>query len=176
MDFAPNTPPSKIQHGQTPLELSNHSLRFGDTYICPACRHGQINQLTLMDVYACDFCRHIFEINLEHQTIRVVDSTQPLLWYWNGFNWKSKHNLDENLTIFLWVVGAFLAVVPASIIGLSAYVFPPLPNTQWVWFPFVWAFSTLLAHLLMVSWLMAEHYQLPLYVLSKLRIQRWLNR
>lgn len=177
MDAAPNTPSSKIQYGQISLESSkSQSLHFGGTYVCPACRHGQIHQLTLMDAYACDFCRHIFEINLTQQTIQVVDSTQPLLWHWNGSKWKSRHNLDENLTIFLWMVSAFLILVPASIIGLSAYVFPPLPNTQWLWLPFAWAFSTFLAHFLMVSWLMAEHYQFPYYVLSKLRIQRWLNR
>jgi hypothetical protein len=129
-----------------------------------------------MDAFACDFCRHIFEINPQQQTIQVVDSTQPLLWHWNGRKWKSRHDLDESLTIFLWMISGFLTLVPASIIAISAYVFPPLPNSQWIWLPFAWAAATFLAHLFMVGWLMAEHYQLPFYVLSKLRIRRWLNR
>ncbi|MEB3213556.1 MAG: hypothetical protein VKL39_19560 [Leptolyngbyaceae bacterium] len=162
--------------GRSPLaSTENRTLDFGDTYICPVCRHGHISQLTMMDAFACDFCRHIFEIHPPQQTIRVVDSAQPLLWHWNGRNWTSRSDLDESLTIFLWMISVFLTVVPASIIGLSAYVFPPLPNSPWFWFPFVWAIATFLAHLTMVSWLMAEHYQFPIYVLSKLRIRRWLS-
>ncbi|MEL6221774.1 MAG: DUF2396 family protein [Cyanobacteria bacterium J06627_8] len=153
----------------------SRTLDFGNTYLCPVCRHGHISQLTLMDAFACDFCRHIFEIHPQQQTITVVDSAQSLFWHWNGRTWTSRSDLDESLTIFLWMVSAFLTIVPASIIGLSAYVFPPLPNSPMIWLPFAWAIATFLAHLTMVSWLMAEHYQFPIYVLSKLRIRRWLT-
>lgn len=186
MDSAPNSKdylssshPS--QKGRLPLKFRRRSqphraLTYGDTYLCPVCRHGHISQMALMDAFACDFCRHIFEINVSQQTIQVVDSTQPLLWHWNGRKWTSRHDLDESLTLFLWMVGGFLTLVPASIISITAYIFPPLPQSQWVWLPFVWAAATFLTHLFMVGWLLAEHYQLPFYVLSKLRIRRWFNR
>ncbi|MEM7769186.1 MAG: hypothetical protein AAGA75_23990 [Cyanobacteria bacterium P01_E01_bin.6] len=176
MDSAHNASFSEKQQGRSPVPPhGNLSLNFGETYICPVCRHGHITQLALMDVFACDFCRHLFEIHPQQQTIQIVDSAQSLVWHWNGRTWTSRSDLDESLTIFLWLISTFLTIVPASIIGLSAYVFPPLPNSSWVWLPFVWALCTFFAHLAMVSWLMAEHYQFPIYVLSKLRIQRWLT-
>ena len=157
-----------------PAEVNN--LSYQGTYICPVCRHGHISALTLMDAFACSFCRHIFTANLQTQSVQVVDSSQPMTWRWNGRTWKSTHQDDPNLTIVVWVVGLVLVILPTSIVWLMAYLFPPLPGSTWSWFPNAWLGCTLGIHLLMMSWLLAEHYQLPLYITSRIRIRSWLGR
>jgi len=152
------------------------ALGYDDTYVCPVCRHGQLSALTLMDAFACNFCRHIFSANLAEQTIRVEDSTQPMLWRWNGRNWQPATLIDLDVSLLIWFVGVVLVVLPASLIGISSYLFPPLPDSSWLWFPPVWIGLTLGCHLLMVAWVLLEHYQLPLYVSCKIRFQDWLNR
>ncbi len=153
-----------------------HSLNFQDSYLCPVCRHGQISALTLMDAFACSFCRHIFTANLQNQTVQVVDSAQPLSWRWNGRSWQSTHRDDPSLTAVVWFASIVLVLLPAAIVWLMAYIFPPLPNSAWAWFPNVWLGCTFGIHLLMVSWLLAEHYQLSIYVASRVRLRSWLNR
>lgn len=145
-------------------------------YTCPVCRHGEIEQLALMEAFACDFCRHIFEANFEQQTVRVVDSSQPMIWRWNGRGWRSRRILDEKLTVFLWLISAALVVLPVSMIGISFYIFPPLSGNRLAWIPMAWAFFTFLSHLMLVGWLLAEHYQPALYVMVKLRLSRLMNR
>lgn len=154
----------------------SYSLTLQDSYLCPVCRHGQISALTLMDAFACSFCRHIFTANLQNQTVQVVDSAQPLSWRWNGRSWQSTHRDDPSLTAIVWFASIVLVLLPAGIVWLMSYLFPPLPNSLWSWFPSVWLGFTLGIHLLMVSWLLAEHYQFSLYVASRVRLRGWLNR
>lgn len=164
---------SKITSGAI---LEESSLNYQGTYICPVCRHGQISTLALMDAFACNFCRHIFTANLRNQSVQVVDSSQPMSWRWNGRKWQSTHQDDPNLTFVIWVIGVVLVTLPASIVWLMSYLFPPLPGSLWAWFPRVWLGCTLGVHLLMVAWLLAEHYQLPLYISSRIRLRGWLER
>lgn len=152
------------------------ALMYEDSYICPICRHGQISALTLMDAFACNFCRHIFTANLQNQTVQVVDSSQPLSWRWDGRGWQSTHRDDPGLTAVIWFVSLVLVLIPAAIVGLMSYLFPPLSGSVWSWFPSVWLGCTLGVHLLMVSWLLAEHYQIPIYVANRVRIRDWLGR
>jgi rubredoxin len=152
------------------------SLSYQDTYICPVCRHGQITGLTLMEAFACNFCRHIFTANLVDQSVQVVDSSQPMTWRWNGRSWQVAYHDDPNLTMVVWVIGIVLVILPASIVWLLAYLFPPMPGSTWAWFPSLWVGCTFGIHLLMVSWLLAEHYQLPIYVASRIRLREWLGR
>ena len=156
--------------------LSTTSLSFQGTYLCPICRHGQISNLTLMDAFACNFCRHIFTANLETQSVQVVDSSQPMAWRWNGRSWQTAYQNDFNLTVVLWLVGLTLIFLPSGIVWLATYIFPPLPNSPWAWFPLLWVGCTFTLHFLMVSWLLAEHYQLPLYIATKIRLSTLLNR
>ncbi|GAB4159823.1 MAG: hypothetical protein Fur0046_39110 [Cyanobacteria bacterium J069] len=151
-------------------------LNFGDRYTCPACRHGEITGLTLMDAFACNFCRHIFTANLSEQSVQVADSVQPMIWRWTGWNWQSAYQADPNLTTFVWLIAGMLVVLPTGIVWLSSYTFPPLPGSPWAWFPVVWVSITLSAHLLMVGWLLAEHYQFPPYISSKVRLRHLLDR
>lgn len=163
-------------HSKSSVIAETNTLSYQGTYICPVCRHGQISALTLMDAFACNFCRHIFTANLRTQSVQVVDSSQPMSWRWNGKNWQNTYQDDPNLTFVIWVVGIVLVTLPASIVWLMAYLFPPLPGSRWAWFPSVWLGITLGIHLLMVAWLLAEHYQFPLYIASRVRIRTWLER
>lgn len=130
----------------------------------------------MMDAFACQFCRHIFSADLENQVVRVEDSSQSLAWRWNGYNWQPANRLDSQLTLPLWLGGGLLALVPPLLIGLSSYTFPPLPGSVWAWLPPFWIALTFSLHLSMVAWVLVEHYQWPLYVSWKIRIQDWLSR
>ena len=156
--------------------LDRRSLNFHETYLCPVCRHGQIAELTLMDAFACNFCRHIFTANLREQSIHVEDSSQPMTWRWNGRNWQAANQLDVDLTLVIWIVGVILVVLPPTLIFLSSRIVPPLDGSTLAWLPNVWVGLTFLTHFAFVAWLMVEHYQLPIYVSSKVRIRQWLER
>ncbi|WP_199306738.1 hypothetical protein [Pseudanabaena sp. FACHB-2040] len=164
---------SKPKPGR-PLESSRGlSVDSGSTYLCPVCRHGQIEAMTLMDAFACNFCRHIFEVNLEQQTVQVVDSSQPMSWRWIGHRWQSIYQGKWDMTLMLWIVVVALVLVPAGLVATSAYVFPPLEGSPGEHLPLYWAAGTLLIHLLMVLWLLGEYYQAPLYVAAKIRFRHW---
>lgn len=152
------------------------SLNYQETYICPVCRHGSITALTLMDAFACDFCRHIFTADLRNQSVRVEDSSQPMTWRWNGRTWKTTHQVDADLTIIIWLVGSALVILPPGLIWLSSHTFPPLESSGWSWFPSIWVGLTFFLHFFFVSWLLVEHYQLPLYVACKIRLRTLLGR
>lgn len=147
-----------------------------DAYECPVCRHGQIQPMALMDAYACSFCRHIFEVNLDQQTVHVVDSVQPMGWRWQGRRWQPLHQSRGDITLILWLIGLALVIFPAGLVALGGYIFPPLEATAGMNWSMVWALGTLAAHSAMVGWLIAEHHQFPVYVMAKIRLQRLLER
>lgn len=151
-------------------------LNYQETYLCPVCRHGQITALTLMDAFACNFCRHIFTANLPEQSIHVEDSSQPMTWRWNGLHWKAANQLDMDLTIVVWLVGIALVLLPPALIWLSSHTFPPMQGSTWSWFPTAWISLTFGTHFTFVAWLLAEHYQIPVYVTSKIRLRDALGR
>lgn len=151
-------------------------LGEGDAYECPVCRHGQIQPMALMDTYACSFCRHIFEVNLDQQTVHVVDSVQPMGWRWQGWRWQPLYQSRGDITLTLWLIGLALVILPAGLVALGGYIFPPLEATPGANWSMVWALGTLAAHSAMVGWLIAEHHQFPIYVMAKIRLQRLLER
>ena len=151
--------------------VNSHPLDYQGTYLCPVCRHGQISAIALMDAFACNFCRHIFTADLNHQSIRVEDSSQPLTWRWNGRTWQTLYQVDADLTAVIWFVGAALVILPPTLVWLSSHTFPPAPGSLWYWFPTVWVSLAFLSHLFFVSWLLAEHYQFAPYISSKVRLQ-----
>lgn len=163
-------------HPLSASSLDKHSLNYQDTYLCPICRHGKISAITLMDAFACNFCRHIFTANLTSQTIQVEDSSYPMTWRWTGRNWQSANQIDVDLTIVIWLVGTALVVLPPMLIWLSSHTFPPLPGSAWYWFPTIWMSLAFCLHFVFVAWLLMEHYQLPLYVACKVRLNSWLGR
>ncbi|WP_225938327.1 hypothetical protein [Leptothermofonsia sichuanensis] len=167
-----------INHAKHPAGIAERcSLNYEETYICPVCRHGQIATLPLMDAFACNFCRHIFTADLRTQSIRVEDSSQPMTWRWNGRNWQgASSHMDMDLTVIIWLVGIALIVLPPGLIWLSSHAFPPMQGSAWYWFPTIWVGLAFLSHFLFVAWLLVEHYQFPLYVTCKIRLQDWLSR
>lgn len=146
-------------------------LTFEEVYVCPVCRHGQISSIALMDAFACNFCRHIFTANLRDQILRVEDSSQPVTWHWNGQTWQATNRVHIDLTITIWVTGLVLIVLPPSLIWLSSHTFPPMHGSTGSWFPNFWIGLTFFSHFLFVSWLLVEHYQVPLYVACKVKLR-----
>lgn len=151
-------------------------LAYQDTYGCPVCRHGQISAIALMDAFACSFCRHIFTANLAEQSLRVEDSPQPMGWRWNGTRWKPLRHSDVDIAALLWSIGTALVVLPPTLVWLSSHTFPPLPGSAWAQFPLIWVGLTFGLHFTFVAWLLAEHYQVPLYVTTKVRLGMALGR
>ncbi|MBW4483799.1 MAG: hypothetical protein KME14_14760 [Tildeniella torsiva UHER 1998/13D] len=166
--------------GQTAFNQRDAQRLLGlggdDAYECPVCRHGQIQPMALMDAYACSFCRHIFEVNLDQQTVHVVDGVQPMGWRWQGRRWQPLHQSRGDITLILWLIGLALVILPAGLVALGGYIFPPLEATAGMNWSMVWALGTLAAHSAIVGWLIAEHHQFPIYVMAKIRLQRLLER
>lgn len=172
-------PPShrhSTSKGSAVLSGGSTRLSYEGTYLCPVCRHGHIQTLTLMDAFACDFCRHIFTANLQEQSVQVVDSSQPMGWRWNGRTWRVVYRDDFNLTFVIWAVGTALVALPPGLVWLSSHTFPPLEGSRWSWLPGVWVGLTFSVHFLLVLWLITEHYQFPLYVSVKVKLRQWLGR
>ncbi|MFG3816668.1 hypothetical protein [Limnothrix redekei] len=145
-----------------------------DQHPCPICRHGQIQPMPMMeDAWACDFCRHLFTLDLQSRILRVEDSTQPLQWRWLGRSWQPVRYSNEALTPTIWLLAVILAIGPVGLIGLSQYLFPPLPGSRSVGFGQGWLISAAIGHFILAAWLVLEHYQWPLYVSLKLRWQDW---
>lgn len=156
--------------------VERQSLSYGQTYVCPICRHGEISGIVLMDAFSCDFCRHIFTADLLDQTVRVEDSSFPISWRWNGYKWQAAHQNSQDLTITVWIVAVVLVLLPPSLVWLSAHIFPPMRGSGADWFPSVWVSLTFAAHFLFVAWVLLEHYQFPPYVSSKIRLRDLLGR
>lgn len=157
-----------------PKPLSQkHRLDYKDVYPCPICRHGEITSLVLTEAFACNFCRHIFTADMDENTVRVEDSSQPLSWRWNGRQWQSVHREDFDLTLVIWVVGLALIVFPPTLVWFTYRSWPPLPSPTLL--PMLWTAVTFTAHLFLVAWLLAEHYQFPPYISSKIHLRTWLE-
>lgn len=150
-------------------------LSYEGTYSCPICRHGEIQALFLTEAFACNFCRHIFTANEAAQTLQVVDSAQPMGWRWSGQHWRSLSQ-NTDLTVLIWIIGLLLMVVPPGVLWLGLYIFPPLPGSPGAQLPYAWVLLTFLTHASIVLWLAIEHYQPPLYVMAKLRLQQLLDQ
>ncbi len=152
------------------------SLSYEGIYPCPVCRHGQIQALLLTEAFACNFCRHIFTVDLTDSSLRVEDSSQPLRWRWTGRGWQSVQPGGPELSWMVWIVGAALVLLPPSLIWVAQHTFPPAPGSSLSFFPLLWTALTFLAHLSLVGWLLVEYYQLPLYVVNRLRLGSLLTR
>ena len=149
-------------------ERALQSLTLDQRYSCPICRHGQLQGMVLMDAFSCDFCRHIFSVNLQEQVLRVEDRVPKSAWQLKKGRWRSLNPVSVDLSAIIWLTGAFLVLVPAGLIGLSAYVFPPIGGLTWSSFPVMWGEFTLMAHGIIAIWLLLEHYQLPSYVAAQI--------
>lgn len=136
--------------------------------------------MVMMETLSCSFCRHIFSADLRQQILRVEDTIPKLTWVWQGDRWASQHlgqgNLTYNLTHLVWLTSLFMVTIPATLVWLSAYIFPPIGGLHWNSFSMVWGDVTWGLHGLIAVWLLVEHYQLPSYIAAKITIQRALER
>ena len=148
------------------------NLDYHDTYACPVCGHGELSLLTLTEAFACNFCRHIFAVNLESQSLQMIDSAQPMVWFWTGERWRHNRRSGSHVTAVVWSFALAIACLPALLIILSNYMFPPIDSEGPNQFSIIWTLITLLAHAGIVLWLIAEHYQWPWYVTTKIRVSR----
>lgn len=160
---------SKLNRKRIPLSEK-------DTYTCPVCRCGEISNITLTEAFGCNVCRHIFTLQLEQQTLKMVDREPPLMWRWTGKTWESDRLGDLEISWIYWFFGITFVCFPPSLIGLSALIFPPVSGTIWSWFPLIWTGLTFLSHLLLLLWLIAEAYQFPLLLILKIQWQRTFNQ
>ncbi len=143
-----------------------------ETYPCPVCRCGHLSNMALMDAFSCDVCRHIFTLHPERQLLKMVDREPPITWRWKGHNWKGEHIGNLELS---WIYGlAALAIIifPPTLIGLSAFLFPPISGGFWSLFPIIWTIVAFLSHLLLVLWLIVEAYQFPVFLYLRNRWQQ----
>lgn len=147
----------------------------GPGYPCPVCWQGQLQPMVLVDAYGCSLCRQILSVNLDQQTVYRLDRPDSLGWRWQGQRWQRQHHGPQAATLTLWVLGLMLVTLPATIVALGGYMFPPLEGTPGVNGAWVWAALTLTSHGLMVGWLLAEHHQPPLYRLLQIRVERLLS-
>lgn len=148
-------------------------LSLTDSFPCPMCRQGKIEAMVLTEAFACQFCRHILSVDLSTQRVKVVDSSQPLVWQWNGQRWQLiRGDNAQALSALVLVTAGLLVIMPAGIVWLSGQIFPPLEQASTVPFSTVWALITLVAHLSFVLWLIGEYYQIPLYIAAKIRVLR----
>ncbi|MDS3860932.1 hypothetical protein RIF25_08910 [Thermosynechococcaceae cyanobacterium BACA0444] len=157
--------------GNNKVSLHDKSdLRLEEVYTCPVCQHGQISQMVLMEAFSCNFCRHILSVNLERQTVRLEDSSQAFQWQWDGQTWRSLSQQNIPFTYTLAVVAVALILLPPGLVWLGYYIFPPLPDSDWQWFPLAWAGLTLVTHLGLVLGILLNAY--PSFAFWRWRLSR----
>lgn len=148
-----------------------HSASTDPYEDCPLCRNGRLSTLPLMDVMACDFCQHLFSIDTSQPlvkplTLRLEDGVQPLSWQWNGEKWMALSQANAFAIRWLWSLCLLIVLLPSMLMGLMIQILPTADGNAW--FPFVWFGLTFVLHGLISLWLLAEHYQWPLYTRFKL--------
>lgn len=155
---------------------NSYPFSYQEVYPCPVCRFTQLKAMALMDAMACDCCHHIFTADLERQQLKMADRQPPLSWYWNGKNWKGAHLEGVEWGWAAWIFAVGLVVLPTTIIGLTAYTFPPSPDSTLSWLPFAWTGLTFSLHLAIIGWLVMEFYQFPIRAFLRVRRQQIFGR
>ena len=169
-------PNSRIPSRFSRLSRLSRSFNLQDTYPCPICRNGKVQPMVMMETLSCSFCRHVFSADLSLQILRVEDTLPKSTWIWNRDRWTTQTPRDSDLTYLVWFTSAFLIIIPALMIGLPAYVFPPIGGLQLNSFSIVWGEMTVGLHSLIAAWLLVEHYQLPSYVAAKITLDRTIEQ
>jgi hypothetical protein len=90
-------------------------------------------------------------------------------WDWTGKSWKTMRPTQHITQTISWVAG-LLVCLPATLVWLGGYLFPPLSSSPGeLPFATLWAGLTLAAHGIVVLWLLASYYQLPVYLGAMIR-------
>lgn len=148
------------------------SLKFQENYPCPVCRVGKISQMLMMEAMCCDFCNEIFTVNLELQQVKMPSREPPLVWNWNGLRWTQARLASMELGWGYVLSAIAFVILPTTLIGVTAFYFPPHSHVPFSWIPSLWTLLTFLSHLGIIVWIFIEFYQIP--ILAYLRaMTRW---
>jgi hypothetical protein len=148
-------------------------LNENETYPCPVCRSGEVQPLPLMEnTFSCQFCQHLFTADFPQQLLTMMDSEIPLSWYWNGKRWSNPQRKGIELGWEYAIAATLFLLLPACIVGIGAYLFPPVPGTPLAWLPTAWTILTLLTHLGILVWLITEYYQFPVVMYLRAVMRR----
>lgn len=117
--------------------------------------------MTLMEAMSCNFCKQIFTIDLEKQELMLPSRQPPLIWRWDGMNWKQPRLEGVELGWgYIFGALAFIAL-PTILTGSIAYYLPPQADQPITWVPYIWAILTFCSHTSIIIWLFVEIYQVP---------------
>jgi hypothetical protein len=152
--------------------ILSKSLNFQEDYPCPVCRIGKISQMPMMEAMSCDFCHEIFTINLELQQIKMPSREPALVWKWNGFKWSESQLVGVELGWGYGLAAIAFIIFPTSLIGITAYYFPPHPSSPLSWIPSIWTVLTFILHLAIIVWILIEVYQIPIMAYVR-AMTRW---
>ncbi|RMF27617.1 MAG: hypothetical protein D6756_01630, partial [Cyanobacteria bacterium J083] len=124
--------------------MKNYQLDLDNRYNCPICLHGEISCMPLMEAMSCNFCNHIFTIDAQAQILKLADSQLPIVWYWNGRRWQSieRKSTRANFNLVYGIFSLAFVILPTLIMGIAAYIFPPLPDSPLSWLPLLWTIIT----------------------------------
>jgi hypothetical protein len=153
---------------------NDRDILFEEHYPCPACRRGQLESLFMVDAFSCGSCHHVFTV--VGRKLRLEDNVNPYQWRWNGTHWRSARHLSRDWLFATWIISIAFIAVPTGLIWLAHHTFPPLPGQQGAGFPVFWTALVFTLHFSIAGFLLAEYFQLPLYITAKLFWQRWATR
>ncbi|MTJ11761.1 hypothetical protein FJR11_03950 [Anabaena sp. UHCC 0187] len=152
--------------------IFSKSLNFQEDYPCPVCRIGKVSQMPMMESMYCDFCNEIFTINLELQQIKMPSREPALVWKWNGFKWTQSQLVGVDLGWGYGLAAMAFIILPTTLIGVTAYYFPPQSHVPLSWIPSIWTGLTFISHLAIIVWIFIEVYQIP-FIAYWRGITRW---
>lgn len=132
--------------------------------------------MPFMETWGCGFCGQLFLTNEQTQLLRAVDPSISRIWFWNGRQWQRQPAADLQ-PVWLWQgLSILLVMLPTTLIGVSAYLFPTDPNSFLHEFPVIWTGITFLAHLIIVIYLLTEYYQIPFLAYGQALKRLWTQR
>jgi hypothetical protein len=92
-----------------------------------------------------------------------MPSREPaLVWKWNGFKWSESQLVGVELGWGYGLAAIAFIIFPTSLIGITAYYFPPHPSSPLSWIPSIWTVLTFILHLAIIVWILIEVYQIPI--------------
>ena len=156
----------------------NSDLRLAST-VCPTCGRGHLTSMVLMETLSCTLCQHMFSWDRRQQHLKVLDVSSPVIWRWNGRRWQRGPYPSQPFTVITIIFALLVIVLPALMIEVAGYIFPPLPGSSLASFHRFWAATALVLHGVWVFWILAESYHFIPYTLAKVKIREllaWFDR
>lgn len=152
----------------------NSNIRIAST-VCPMCGRGHLTQMILMETLSCDLCNHMFAWNRQQERLDVLDVSSKTTWHWNGRRWQRGAYPSQPLTTITIIFALMVIVLPALMIEVAGYIFPPLPGSPFEYFHVFWAAIAFILHGSWVLWILAESYHFAPYTLAKVKAREVLS-